>query len=202
MTEERVLLCEGFHDRSFLKGWILRRAKCSDPGAPKGGGPRERVVDHARKPVSEGQYLFHTPTENHVRVVPCHGDSKLVPAAVHRVRRATQNVRRVVLCVDDDGTSPPGVADRAQRVRMNLLNAIQKDDSSAALNVRGEIVAGQILLSVVSWHCHDEPAPGIPSQQSLERLVCASIAAAGIADETKVAAWLSSISMTSHKSHA
>jgi hypothetical protein len=40
---ESVILCEGYHDRAFWKGW-LTHLRCSDPGEPPPGSSRRRDI--------------------------------------------------------------------------------------------------------------------------------------------------------------
>ena len=49
---EAVVLCEGFHDRAFWAGWLLRLG-CTDPGLLP-DGTRRLVLDPWNKIVADG----------------------------------------------------------------------------------------------------------------------------------------------------
>jgi hypothetical protein len=146
-----------------------------------------------------GQFAFRSPRGGFIRVQPCHGKEKILPAARQRLGdRATRQLFRLVLNIDSD--LPAGVpAPRAAGLSRNdVLADVQKHfDSAASLTPNDEISldGGTTLVSLIRWEAPDPPANGLPTQQSLERLLCAAIIAAYPARATAVHNWLLSVSV-------
>jgi len=69
---------------------------------------------------------------------------------------------------------------------------VQQIDSSAYMNTDGEIEVdgGATKVALLRWEVSDPPAPGLPDQQTLERLACAALAAAYPARAASVQSWL------------
>jgi hypothetical protein len=103
-------------------------------------------------------------------------------------------VLRLVVNVDVD-TSATGSAQASTGLRrQDVLREVQQLDSSAVINADGEIEVdgGATKVSLVRWEASDPPAPGLPDQQTLERLVSAALAEAYPARATSVQQWLDS----------
>lgn len=66
-----VILCEGFHDRSFLAGALLHRLGWSDPGLGAGG---RRVAQRDRwgTVTGGGKFGFRHSSGAELRLTPCH----------------------------------------------------------------------------------------------------------------------------------
>lgn len=77
-TPDNVILCEGYHDRAFLSGWLAHlgcktlKDKPYRDGKPLRGG---------------GQFGYRTPNEGWARILPVDGDGKLYPRAKILSRR-------------------------------------------------------------------------------------------------------------------
>src|SRR4051812_12224520 len=101
-----VILCEGYHDRAFWAGWLLYLG-CSDPGIPPAGkSARIQVLDPWNKPVTGGQFAYRSKTGQFVRVVPCHGKTKLLAGMRDfLLQKVARPLARLVICVDPDTTS-------------------------------------------------------------------------------------------------
>ena len=187
---ESVILCEGFHDRAFWDGW-LAHLNCSKaryvPNAP--GGQQK---DPWGKPISKGQYGYDSPTGRFLRVVPCGGKEKVIPEVRFRLKgRTTQSLMRLVLNIDSDlpaGTAASGLSCH------DVLAEVRKFDPMASLLANDEISmdGGATLVSLISWEASDPSKIGLPDQQSLERLMCASIVAVYPDRAAAVHGWLSS----------
>ena len=190
---ESVILCEGYHDRAFWAGW-LAHLSCSDPGAPPPGSTRRRdIFDPWNTKVAGGQYAYLSGTGKFLRVVPCGGKSQILPVARDRLmQRSRKPIVRLVVNIDADTTASGAHAVsglRAQDVEQFARNHV---DLGATLNASGEIEVdgGATRISLVRWEVTDPPAPGLPDQQTLERLVSAALAAAYPARAASVQDWL------------
>lgn len=100
MIEEQsqtVFLCEGYHDRAFLGGW-LKVLGCKSLGEQG-----VRVVDPWGRSVTAGQFGYTDPLGRFVKVVPVRGDKKLFPVARDLLQgRQTQRIRDLFLVADED----------------------------------------------------------------------------------------------------
>lgn len=165
--KQHIILCEGFDDRSFWKGWLLH-LKCTDPSKKA-----RRVVDaFGREVKGDGQFLFHTPAGSDVIVRPFRGRSNARRTVEdYLVDKEVQPPRRLLLNLDSDGDDPAD-ASAGDQVR-SIAKAVGSRNDSIPYEV------GDTLLYPVIWKCSDpETQPGLPPKQTLERLVAASICAA------------------------
>lgn len=101
-------------------------------------------------------------------------------------------VESVILCEgfhDDSGAAP-----RAESALQSIKDRVVKADSNAAALPEGDpsVDGGATIVSTVLWSADDAPAPHLPAQQTLERLVCAALRAAYPKRAAAVAQWLSS----------
>jgi len=183
---ESVVLCEGYHDRAFWAGWLLKLG-CTDPS--KDG----TVFDSLGRPVQRGQFMFHSRGGRFIRVVPCHGKPNVRREARSRLegRSLEPRLTRLVLNVDADvvadETSP------ATGLRVADVLAIAKQfDSAAHETHRRDVVMdnGAVVVSLVRWETADAGTTGYPAQQTLERVVCAALVAAYPDRGTAVQRWL------------
>jgi hypothetical protein len=193
---ESVILCEGYHDRAFWKGW-LTHLRCTDPGVPLPGNSRRRdIIDPWNTRVVGGQYAYLSPTSQFLRIVPCHGDkSKILAFAKDRlIQRTRKPLARLVINVDAD-TTASGAQTATGLQSRDVERFVQSTiDPQATRNPTGEIEVdgGQTVVCLVRWEVTDPPDPALPDQQTLERLTCAAIVAAYPARKAAVTAWLTS----------
>jgi hypothetical protein len=193
---ESVILCEGYHDRAFWKGW-LTHLRCSDPGIPlQGSSRRQDIIDPWKTKVVGGQYAYLSPTNQFIRVIPCQGDkTRILEFAKDRlIQRTRKALARLVINVDAD-TTASGIQSATGLRKQDVENYVRNNvDPQATLNAAGEIEVdgGQTLISLVRWEVADPPDLALPDQQTLERLTCAAIVAAYPTRKDPVAAWLSS----------
>lgn len=190
---ESVILCEGYHDRAFWAGWLLHLG-CTDPGLPPAGKTtRAQVLDPWNTPVTGGQFAYHSTSGRFVRVRPCHGKGNVLPAARVRLgQRTSKPLLRLVVTVDPD-VSAAGTTPAAAGLRLHdVLQFVRTFDPAATLNAEGEIEAdgGATRVALVRWETNDPPSPGLPDQQTLERMVSAALAAAYPPRATAVQHWL------------
>jgi len=187
---ETLILCEGYHDRAFWAGWLAHLGCSTDGFSPNSPGyPRQ---DPWGGKIGGGQFAFTSPSGHFLRVVPCQGKDKLRPAARARLReRQTKTLARLILNVDPDtdaASSTPPAGIRAQ----DVLTLAREFDPAAQILPNGDIhlEGGATKVSLVRWEATDPPAPGLPNQQTLERLACAAVVAAYPARAGAVQSWL------------
>ncbi len=199
---ESVILCEGYHDRAFWAGW-LEYLGCEDPGRSRGNGNRVAVLDPWGKKVVGGEFAFHSKAGKFIRVVPCGSDSRAVGRQARkrlgdeqqRMQQGASRPRlhRLVLNVDPDvqaGDASPRTGFRQQDLRA----LAEKLDPATVETEDGDLAMfdGATAVSLVRWETDDPPLPGVPTQQTLERLVCAAFAATYPDRGPVVDAWLES----------
>jgi hypothetical protein len=99
---------------------------------------------------------------------------------------------RLVINIDSDVTASGGRIAPSGLQRSDVEQMVRTFDPAAAVNADGEIGldAGATTVSLVRWEVADPPAPGLPDQQTLERLVSAAMTAAYPARATSVQTWL------------
>ena len=188
MSETRVL-CEGYHDRAFWKGWLLHLG-CSDVAFKPGPGVRAR--DPWGRPVAGGHFAYHSKSGGFLRVVPCGGKTNVLPEAKARLDlRVTRPLPRLVINIDPDVLTA-GSAATGLRLQDVLHFVRTQIDPAAAQTPHGDIAidGGASVISLVRWETVDPAAPGLPDQQTLERLVCAATAAVHPARAKAVQDWL------------
>jgi len=190
---ESVIYCEGYHDRAFWMGW-LKYLGCADPGIPPAGRTgRVPVFDPWGDEVKGGQYAYHSPSTQFLRVVPCNGKTKVLPAARIRLgQRNTKALRRLVINIDSDVTATGARAAPSGLQRADVQQFARTFDPGASVNADGEIEldGGATKIALVRWEVSDPPAPGLPDQQTLERLTSAALVAAYPARASAVQSWL------------
>lgn len=185
---ESVVLCEGYLDRAFWSGW-LEYLGCRIPGKPG------EVTDALGRPVSKGQYLYESQSGQSVRIVPCRGRSKIQPEARDRLKQRKMRplLTHLVINIDPDTHAhTPGATTGLRRQDVHLL--VSQLDPAAAETENGDIAVdgGATRVSLVRWEASDHPVPGVPAQQTLERLVCAALTAAYPDRGPAVQKWLDS----------
>lgn len=190
---ESVILCEGFHDRAFWKGWLLH-LQCTDPGAPGPGRTRRNpIFDPWNTQVTGGQFAYHSRTGRFIRVRPCGGKDNVPEAAKLRLmERTSKQLSQLVINVDADVSAGTTGTGRTGLRRHDVLQLVKTFDPSAFSNADGNIDldGGASTVALIRWEVNDPTAPGIPDQQTLERLVSAALAAAMPPRAKAVQDWL------------
>jgi hypothetical protein len=171
----RVILCEGYLDRSFWKGWLLSLG-CRDA---REATPRtHRVIDPWGEDVRGGQFAFRSQTGEFIRVVPCQGRSRVVPSARAFIKESWSKALGVLVLNRDLDTDAPDAGDRSSGAgAITILGSIRDADPGSAPHAAGDVVlsaGGRVCL--IDWTDPKPEAPGAPSKQVLERLVCACVA--------------------------
>lgn len=208
LDPESVIVCEGYHDRAFLSGWLQWHG-CK--------GLENKPYRDGKKVKGKGQFAFRTPRGGWLRIVPTHGDTKLFEVAeIELEGRKTNPLSRLVIVRDDDSTliTPAGegatafpepdaqyASLKSWAERLGARRVPATDDF--------ELEGGKqaTRLSFMVWRAPEPASTHLPAQQTLERLVCAAIAEVYGARCGTVEAWLASRQdpppgEKPHKSHA
>lgn len=187
MTLNITALVEGFHDRSFLAGWLLRRG-WTDPGLREGLARKAVVNPVTGERVSPGRFGFLGPGDNpsFIEIVPAGGFRSLVDSLKSLVKRATPpDPDEILVVVDADG-SGSAIAARRDAIRSALTRASTSiDDTNGTWAVqRG------VRVRLIVWQAGACEQQGLPVSEDLERLVCAAIGDAHPSRAAAVSAWL------------
>src|SRR6266568_4872848 len=188
---ESVVLCEGFHDRAFWDGWLTYLG-CNSGGFKPGtlGYP---AVDPWGDQVRHGQFAYRSKSGNFVRVRHCNGKSNILrEARIRLAQRSSKRLQRLVIVVDVDTSAGQPVPTMTGLRQQDALSQVQQVDPQATQGASGEISidGGATRVSLVRWEVADPPAPGLPDQQTPERLACAALAAAYPDRAKHVQPWL------------
>lgn len=198
---ESVVLCEGYHDRAFWAGWLFH-VGLTDPGQRDDCAERVSVFDPWGKKVVGGQYGFLSKTGQFVRVEPCNGDiRRILKVARRRLEQVLQSrcqgateaeLRHLVLCIDADEECEEASSKKGFSLGDLRSWLCQIDSSSESTETDVLLFGGATTVSLIRWSV-DGPTPsGIPSKQTLERLVCSAIVAAYPERGEPVKKWLDS----------
>lgn len=189
-----MILCEGYYDRAFWGGW-LRYLGCTDPGERPDGRGRLPVLDPWGDRVVRGQFAYQSPRQGFLRVVPCHGYENVLPAARDRLgERAFHGLEHLVVNVDPDTDATAQEIGPTGLRASDLLREVRQFDGAAQLESGGYIGVdgGKTKVWLVRWEVQGGQRDGVPSQQTLERVICAALAAAYPNRAAAVHQWLDS----------
>ena len=190
------MLCEGYHDRTFWKGLFLS-LKCTDPPIVSKTGVKLPVLDIRGIEVIGGQHYYSTPADNRVRVVPCGGKSKVLRAFGGYLNgRSTAPVARLVVNVDADTNADGTPNSTSPLTQIAIENLVRAADANYQRTPAGtfliDVASDPAEIAMICWRADDPPLPGLPNQQTLERLICAAICAVHPERSQNVENWLNS----------
>jgi hypothetical protein len=201
---DSIVLCEGYHDRAFLQGALLKIG-CTDPGEQPDGS-RKPIQDPDGRTVRGGQFAFLSKSQNFVRVHPCGGKSK-IPAELKRLLKdwPTRKYARIVVFLDSDGDARASIA--APPSPSWVEDAVKQADTTATRTPKGDFATfgGGVIVSAATWWTNDEHTSELPWKQTLERLIVASLRDAYHDRGAAVATWLTGLpggGKDGHKEHA
>ena len=197
----RLILCEGYDDRSFLAGFLQHHCQCKEP-APEARRPSK---------YGKGAYVFFNAGGSHeIHVLPCQSVSQVLQSFKNNVRAIASGVHPEIdflalftdhdTAADREGPAAAGSASplvKPQSIKDFLDEATIKYRESGSRNVPQWQIEradkSQCVVALLHVRTQDAgPRKGLPSKQTLERLVCHAIAKAH-PDRTKtVADWLAS----------
>lgn len=192
-TGERIVLCEGYHDRAFIAG-ALEKMGCT-----------ESRTDGQGKTVSGGgQYGFRSATNQFIRVVPCQGKEK-IPVQLRSTLdgRGTRGfIKRIVVCIDADTDSTAGL--QVPMAPQWVGDATKTADPNATLDAYGDWRAfdGDLVVSVATWWTNDPPTDELPHKQTLERMIVAALRSSNGRNARMVADWLANVGNHGPKEYA
>ncbi|MFL5344333.1 MAG: hypothetical protein ACJ8AT_06050 [Hyalangium sp.] len=179
MTQESVILCEGYHDRAFWDGW-LRFLKCDVPQANNKVVSNKIIKDPWGRTVSGGQFGYQSPTGSFVRVVPCGGDV-FIPAALkdRLAGRTTHALRHLVVNydADTDARTESDARTGVEAAHNSVQTILKSVDPAFTTSPQGDYLldGGKTVVSVLVWWTPDAHSDGLPWKHTLERLVCAAL---------------------------
>lgn len=197
MTEipcESVVLCEGVYDRAFWAGW-LTHLDCKDLSQQPGKKARIIPTDPWGASIGRGQFAYRSTSGHFIRITPCDGKSNVLRRARLRLEeRAEHSLRRLVINVDSDQNADGTPNETVEVSRQAVEATIRKMDRAVEITDDGDFALEDdvTLVSIVRWEAEDEGKPGLPNQQTLERLVCAALLAAYPKRGPCVQKWLNS----------
>lgn len=174
---DNVILCEGYHDRAFLSGWLEALGCTSCKDKPYRGGKPLR---------GGGQFGFHQETRDvWARVIPVGGDGNIYRKADFILKEAnTDRIANVVLVTDRD--TDAGAPGTRRASFEGFLTKVKAPEGRLA-----GLMATQIRL--VEWHVAGVPPQvGLPAKETLERLVCAALDQVYPGRGQAIASWLES----------
>ncbi len=206
-----IVLVEGVRDRAFWAGWLLQNGWQDARDRDKDNVAR----DPFGKSVSgDGKFAYYGVNEAFVLVVPCLGESRIDAKFEHYVGVVYDKIQkesevytyRLIVCVDadiDDTQSEMNPTKNRDAVSLLVGKA-----EAYILRKKGEAEPKKILpvspdangnwslfdsrcsVQVVRWQTDTPLAQGIPTKQTLERLVCSAICEAYPERLQEVALWL------------
>ena len=118
----------------------------------------------------------------------------MLKLASQQLKKFSDVLDRLVVNVDSDldadTTDDPGANTLTPADVLHLVQ--EKIDETATLTSEGEVTLhdGDTTVSTVIWQCDTEPTDGVPTKNTLERLVCAAIARAYPERPPAIARWL------------
>jgi hypothetical protein len=136
-------------------------------------------------------------------VFPCGGDrKKVLREARSRLQEESQRFQqhasrlrlgRLIVNVDSD-LNADGTSAKTGFRRQDLVALLREHDPSSVDTGQVEVTlfGGATTVSLIRWEVRDPLAPGLPNEQTLERLVCAALVAAYPSRAPAVQGWLDS----------
>ena len=181
---QHYVLCEGYDDRAFLAS-VFEHLGLASMRSEAGRGP---LVDAWQDQLKGGIYGFRHPsgTSPMVRLEEVKGLSKM--ARVARIAldgHTTKPLASLTLVRDDDSEVGETPLDVASWVRGIFPNEGVAKTTANTFEVRG------VRVNVIVWRVDgDVSREGVPSKQTLERLVCSALADVDPSRASSVHRWL------------
>lgn len=189
---ETLILCEGYQDRAFWAGCLLFAfhahdvSKAAFDDSNRGedsnlAARKKRLFDPWDKPVEGGAYAFISPAEKYIRVNPCHGCARILPALRSRLKLAEQRpLRSVIVSVDED-TLDGGVG-HPPITMQGISDSLAKDfpefggPPEDGISILPSINANIGPIALVHLKSAERGKSGLPAKACLEQLVCSAVA--------------------------
>jgi len=189
-----LIVCEGYHDRAFWAGW-LESLGCTDARKPRDGSVTPSSVSDAFGKVDRGAYAYDAPSSTtKIRIQPAKSDSQVVEVAITMLKLTSIGIKvHALLNRDADKDAPTTMSPRDWHI--GVLSYAHSKEYKATAHIDDILIGDEgdgDILSFVTWQCIDPASEMLPPKQTLERLVCASLAAAYPERVGPVRAWLAS----------
>lgn len=186
-ASESVIFCEGFYDRAFWAGWLLRLG-CRDARNQRASGQHDPAVDPWGRPVRGGVFAYLTPSGRFVRVQPCGNTGSVSGAVTRRLKDLVLHPAEFLIDNRDDDADAAVGAESVMRAR-SIAEGHARSFQGRLLDPHVAEISS-CKVAVILWSAPDPSSSVLPEQQTLERLVCAAIAEAWPERAARVADWL------------
>jgi hypothetical protein len=199
---ESIVLVEGFDDRDFWKGLLLRLG-CAEARNDPPAEHRQRAG-----------FTYRTPPGGLLHVIPYKaapgapiGDELRALSRLKLKERAHKPLRRLVLSPDADRHPTMAAAQAGVRsiVTAACPEATETSDGDFAIDRGALLVSARFVHADAARNAEGKLPAGVPDQRALEQLACAAIAAAHPSRAAAVASWLAARPDPGgrvHKAHA
>ncbi len=166
MPHEIRILCEGYYDRAFWKGWLdALGAQSAWTPAAEGKSRRPPPLDLERKPIQRGQFGFYSKkSRNLIRVQPCGGKSNVMPV-LHEVIQLSETspVRQIIINIDSDTYAGDIQQDSQTGVSaMAMLKSRYPAATMDGENSRVSLPGLSLDVDFIPWESVGDPHPGVP----------------------------------------
>jgi hypothetical protein len=172
MTRDFYVLCEGYHDRDFLAGWLESASGWTDPSR---GGTRP-IAGFANEDVPKGGFVFAS-GETRVCLVPTGGRSALQRQLGRWLEEISDlyklSYEGIVVVADPDGPCSSQTDAVEDLVRQELLKAGSAAAGPAPWNHQGVVVDYASMRTGPVAEASD-----LPDTENLERVVATAFARA------------------------
>lgn len=187
---QSIILCEGFHDRSFWAG-LLESLGCPEPKPHPATGIIS-IEDPSGKPVKNGEFGYLSTSKKFIRIIPTKSKDNLWEAFDTRLGKRSSELVLTNLIVNMDSDEHVGdERSKADSYRDNLLVRTRAKIPSASLTPEGDIKSGDgLTVSLVRWETNAPDCEWLPKKQTLERLVCDAICEAYPERKAPLTKWL------------
>jgi len=169
---QRVVIVEGFLDRTFVAGLFESRRHC----VPLGASGKPPPKDPWGIDVKGGQFALKTKSEAFVRIVPCENGQLDAKVKLFARGANTKPIDQLLVIPDSDLAPGEEIEGRLTSKRANLCGWCSGTPDPS--DPRRFSAPGIATAAVGVWAAPDPVAPHLPTKQTLERLVVAAFAEA------------------------
>lgn len=187
MLRNVTIYVEGYHDRAFLKGWLLHR-RWEDARKRNRGKVRNPVTNISLEP---GRFGFYSPMDStFVEVSPAFGDRSLLSLISSQLKVADPpNPHEIVIVLDIDGTD---LIEGTERRKQSVHDCLVRSGVEVTCEGPSWRLASGVLIHLALWSCEGPDCDGVPNAHTLERIISAALARSYPARAAAVQAWLDS----------
>ncbi|MGC9259712.1 MAG: hypothetical protein ACP5I8_06475 [Phycisphaerae bacterium] len=197
----RLILCEGYDDRSFLAGFLQHHCRCTEPA----------IADRRPSKYGKGAYIFSAAGGSHeIHVLPCQSVGQVWRSFKSNIGAIASGVHPEIdfltIFTDHDtvpdgqesvvaSNSPPFIKPGSIKELLDGAKIKYREGGSQDIPdwQIDKVDKSQCAVALLHVRTHDLASrPGLPSKQTLERLVCHAIAKAHPDRSNTVTDWLAS----------